>query len=289
MKENAVFICILALGGLFAAGASAQQSSLPDPVTVREAEGFFRVFTPESFHTNIGVLAGPEGLLLVDTGHTPRTLDRLRKALGALSPLPVRFIIHTHDHADHRAGDALVDEAAVMIDKSALDGLAGRGILKGPVLPEKDGPVLFGPYYLLRFNDEEIRIFPAGGVHSGEDVLIHVPGKSLLQTGDLFLSQCFPATSYVDGYMAFLDRTIASFPEVTRFIPGHGRSVDRQGFKAYRDMLARMIGMVAAAKAAGRSLDVLLQPDNLEEFRSWHSLLDWLGPESWVKSIYASR
>jgi cyclase len=289
LKKTSVLFWFAALGLLLDAGGAAQRGILPDPVTVREADGFFRVFTPESYHTNIGVLAGPEGLLLIDTGHMSRTILQLRKALDSVSSLPVKFILHTHDHADHRAGDALGGEAAILIDRASLQPLAGRGILEGPLGPAEDAAVAFGPFYRLRFGGQEVRIFPAGGIHSDQDILIQIPEKRILQTGDLFLSQCFPATSDVDGYMAFLDRTLASFPDVDLFVPGHGRSVDRAGLQAYRDMLARLRDKARAGKAAGRSLDDLLRPEVLDEFRSWHTLLDWLGPESWAKSAYGRR
>lgn len=272
-----------------AAAATAGQAASPsDPIVVRLSDGFFRMFVPESYQTNIGVLAGPDGLLLIDTGHAPKAIPQLRTALKTISTLPVKFIIHTHKHGDHRAGDELGSADTVLIDRNRLDGLASRGILKGPAAPGESGAAAFGPSYLFRFNGEDILLFPAGGIHSADDILIDIPGKSILQTGDLFLSQCFPASEKVRDYMAFLDRVIASFPDGTRFVPGHGREVDKTGFKAYRDMLARANEIVGTAKGRGMSLDDMLKDRILKEFDSWHTLLDWLGTDFWTRAVFAS-
>jgi len=275
--------------GSDAAATAGQAGSPPDPIVVRIADGFFRAFVPESFHTNIGVLAGPDGLLLIDTGHAPKAVPQLRAALKAISALPVKFIIHTHKHGDHMAGDELGSADTVLVDRNRLDNLAARGILKGPAASGASGAAAFGPSYLLRFNGEDIFLFTAGGIHSADDILIYIPGKSILQTGDLFLSQCFPATENVGDYMAFLDRVIASFPDGTRFVPGHGRDVDKAGFKAYRDMLARANEIVRTAKGRGMSLDDMLKDRILKEFDSWHTLLDWLGTDFWTRAVFMSN
>ncbi len=268
--------------------AAAEKAPGPDPVVTRIAEGFHRLAVPESYQTNIGVLSGPDGLLLIDTGHSSRAVPQLKAVLESVSRLPVKVIIHTHAHADHQAGDALGTSETLFIDAGRLDGLAARGILKRPALSVASDAPAFGPSYILRFDGEDVTLFPAGGIHSEEDILVFLPGKKILQTGDLFLSESFPATDKVRDYMAFLERIVGFFPAGTRFVPGHGRDVDSAGFKAYRDMLAGAVEIVRAAKARGMSLDEMLRTGILKEFEARHTLLDWLGPDMWTRSVYAS-
>ena len=56
-------------------------------------------------------IAGDDGLALVDTGQHPRLaaniIERLRASMGK----PVRYVINTHWHNDHVAGNALYAEA----------------------------------------------------------------------------------------------------------------------------------------------------------------------------------
>src|SRR5437762_14387184 len=53
----------------------------------------------------IGVLAGPDGIFMVDTQYAPLT-DKVVAAIRKISPAPIRFIANTHLHGDHTAGNA---------------------------------------------------------------------------------------------------------------------------------------------------------------------------------------
>ena len=52
----------------------------------------------------IGVLAGRQGILMVDTQFAPLS-DKIVAAIGQLSPIPIRFVINTHVHGDHTGGN----------------------------------------------------------------------------------------------------------------------------------------------------------------------------------------
>ena len=53
---------------------------------------------------NIGVSAGSDGVLLIDDQYAPLT-DKIRSAVAALSPSPIRFLVNTHWHGDHTGGN----------------------------------------------------------------------------------------------------------------------------------------------------------------------------------------
>jgi cyclase len=53
----------------------------------------------------IGVLAGPDGIFLVDSQYAQIT-DRVVAAIRKISPEPIRFLVNTHVHGDHTAGNA---------------------------------------------------------------------------------------------------------------------------------------------------------------------------------------
>src|SRR5438128_10338260 len=53
----------------------------------------------------IGVLAGPDGIFMVDSQYAQLT-DKVVAAINRISPAPIRFLVNTHVHADHTAGNA---------------------------------------------------------------------------------------------------------------------------------------------------------------------------------------
>src|SRR6204780_1237625 len=53
----------------------------------------------------IGVLAGPDGIFMVDAQYAQIT-DKVVAAIRKISPEPIRFLVNTHVHGDHTAGNA---------------------------------------------------------------------------------------------------------------------------------------------------------------------------------------
>ena len=70
--------------------------------TTKIADNFYEL---EGQGGNIGVLTGPDGILMVDTEFAPLT-EKIVAAIKQFSPEPIRFIINTHFHGDHTGGDA---------------------------------------------------------------------------------------------------------------------------------------------------------------------------------------
>ena len=54
---------------------------------------------------HIGVLAGPDGVLMVDTQFAPLT-DRIVAAIREISTEPIKFALNTHVHGDHSGGNS---------------------------------------------------------------------------------------------------------------------------------------------------------------------------------------
>ena len=74
----------------------------------------------------IGVLAGPDGVLMVDTQFAPLT-DRIVAAIREISTEPIKFALNTHVHGDHSGGNSNLAAmgVTVMTRDELRAGLAG--------------------------------------------------------------------------------------------------------------------------------------------------------------------
>src|SRR5581483_7861110 len=54
---------------------------------------------------NAGILAGPDGVLLVDAQY-PQLTDKLVASIKEVSNGRIRFLVNTHHHPDHTSGNA---------------------------------------------------------------------------------------------------------------------------------------------------------------------------------------
>ena len=60
-----------------------------------------------SLNLNVGVVLGADGVLVVDTRASHREAKELRDHLGAVTDLPVQWVVNTHWHWDHTFGNAV--------------------------------------------------------------------------------------------------------------------------------------------------------------------------------------
>lgn len=79
--------------------------------TVKLAEGVYAFISPESNGAmvtgNTLVVIGDDGVLVVDSGHFPSLTRRMIAQIQQWTDKPVRFLVITHWHPDHNAGNGL--------------------------------------------------------------------------------------------------------------------------------------------------------------------------------------
>src|ERR1044071_1435368 len=53
---------------------------------------------------NVTIAVGGDGIIMIDGQHEPMH-EKLKAAIAAISPLPVKFLVNTHHHGDHTGGN----------------------------------------------------------------------------------------------------------------------------------------------------------------------------------------
>ena len=83
--------------------------------TVDVAEGIFAFVSPETTGPipsgNVVAIVGGDGVLIVDSGRFPALATRMVADIRRRTDKPVRWLVHTHWHADHIAADAAFQAA----------------------------------------------------------------------------------------------------------------------------------------------------------------------------------
>ncbi|HSG29250.1 MAG TPA: ankyrin repeat domain-containing protein, partial [Candidatus Krumholzibacterium sp.] len=192
------------------------------PEAVRLSGNVIRILFPFGDLSNIGLSMGREGLLLVDTGCSARATGELEHALKKIGGGELRYLVNTHLHRDHIAGNGIAGENTVVIDFNSLDSLATAGTIERGRAPlTGTGGGSFDTWYWFRFNGEVVRLIPHPGIHTDADIMVHFTGSGVVHAGDLIISQSFPSVrDNTDLYLKFLDTVIDVFPGDTRFICG---------------------------------------------------------------------
>jgi glyoxylase-like metal-dependent hydrolase (beta-lactamase superfamily II) len=252
----------------------------------RLAKKVRRIAYPWGMRNNVVVFSGSDGILLVDTGFSKHSVEALRQKIGGLAKGKIKYVINTHLHSDHVDGNGILPPEGKTLNRENLESPDFRGLIsKGSkALRGRSGRALAAPY-LMRFNGEEVQIIPNPGLHSQDDLLIYFPKSKVLDMGDLLLAGSCPAVQDVAGYMEFLDKVIDIFPAGTVFVSGHGKDMTAEGLRKYRNDLAGMIAVVKKEYSTGKRADDMIRDDVLKAYKAEYSFLDWIGPDSWLRSI----
>ncbi len=248
-----------------------------------------RVAFPWGMMNNVLVFSGTDGAVIVDSGFSARARDELKKVITGFSPSGVRYVVNSHAHGDHVAGNSLAPTPACVLTASTLTAPpAGLPIVpRTEPLKGRSGRTLPAGF-TWRIGGTDILLIPRPGLHSAADLIVYFPRESVVALGDLLLSESMPAVADLAAYMTFLDDVLDVFPESTMFVSGHGRDLDAAGLRAYRDALNAMIGVVRTNLAAGLTADQMLRNDVLKDYRAKYSLLDFLGVDTLIPRAVAA-
>jgi glyoxylase-like metal-dependent hydrolase (beta-lactamase superfamily II) len=222
------------------------------------------LYTLEGSGGMIGVLAGPDGVFMVDSQFAPLS-DKIMAAVKQISDKPIRFMVNTHVHGDHTGGDENFGKAGVAIiardelrHRLAYPAPGANGQPGTPTAPVGLPMITYEGQLTFHMNGEDIQLFAIPAAHTDGDTLVYFPAEDTLMTGDYFRSVGYPNIDRANGgsLKGMLDGigfTIGKCGPNTKVIPGHGPTTDRAGMVAHRDMILSIRDKVAALVKQGKT------------------------------------
>lgn len=233
---------------------------------------------------NAGVVVGDDGVAVVDTFASAEAAAALLAEIRKLTPLPVRFVVNTHYHLDHVAGNRVfADAGAVVLAHRNVRSWIQPENLKffgKDVKPEQkafiDGlvapSVVYDEPVNLYLGTTGIHVRPFPG-HTGGDSVVLVPDAKVVFGGDLLWRRSLPNTidASTSAWIETLDALAKDYGGYT-FVPGHGGVATTEDVTAFRDYLATLRRLVADAQAQGKAGEALaqaVQPALAEKYGQW--------------------
>ena len=253
-----------------------------------------KIFMLEGAGGNIGVSAGPDGLLIVDDQYAPLS-DKIQAALKGLSEGKLKFILNTHWHSDHVGGNEIFGaEAPIFAQTNVRKRMAVDQTVFGekvPASPAKALPVVtFDDALSIHFNGEEIQAihFPNG--HTDGDSVIFFTGSNVVHMGDEFFNGMFPFVDIgsggsVEGLTKNIGKVLDRLPADVKVIPGHGPLATKEGLAAYHRMLVETSRFVREQLAAGNTVEQVKAAGVPAEWKSWGE--GFIKPDLWIDTLAA--
>ena len=217
----------------------------------------------------IGVLAGPDGILMVDSQYA-QLADKVAAAIRRISAAPIRYLVNTHIHRDHTAGNANFARLGAMIlaREELREGMTRQPATTppGPANDPARLPVVtygMGEPVRLRMNGETVELIPVRAAHTGGDTVVRFVNADVIMIGDFYRNYGYP---YIDvanggslkGMLEGLDATMELAGPDTKLVPGHGTIIKREDIVPYRDMIFAVREKVQQSIAQGKTLQDVL-------------------------------
>jgi cyclase len=222
--------------------------------TTKVASNFY---TLEGQGGTIGVLTGPDGVLMVDAQFAPLS-DKIVAAIKQISDGRIRFLVNTHVHGDHTGGNENIGKLGAVI--LARENLRARLAKPAPQASGQPGvpaapialPVVtYDAPLTIHMNGEDVQLIPVPGAHTDGDTMVYFPAANVIMTGDFYRSTGYPNIDRanggtMNGMLAGFDAIIKTGRPDTRIVPGHGATVDKAAVAAHKAMMEAVRDKVAA-------------------------------------------
>ena len=248
----------------------------------------YRITLTTNFSVNMAASIGPDGILLVDNG--PAAADEPLKAkLKELSDKPVKYIINTHHHGDHRGANQLLGSDAKIIGHKNLRKRMNSGL---NILQEETDATLpkieFDESYSLDFNGEKITLTSYAGGHSDNDITVYFEKSNVVCLGSVVATNNFPFIGGQDGgsfanISSLVKKVIDTYPDDAVFIPGHGADFTKDYIKEYHKMLTATGDIVKKGLASGKTVEQLQEENVLKAWESYGT--GFVTQNFWIQTI----
>jgi glyoxylase-like metal-dependent hydrolase (beta-lactamase superfamily II) len=236
---------------LFASAALAQQPVDWDKVQIKTTDLGHGTYMLAGQGGNITVAVGSDAIIMVDGQFAPLH-DKIKAAITAISPLPIKYLINTHFHGDHTGGNGpfqadgvtvvAQDNIRVRLTAGTQNGISG--VKTPPVAP---GAVPKETYVGGTRNVEAggrvANLTHVNNAHTDGDTWVYFADANVLCTGDVFNNLKkyqtidFANGGDVRGMIAANEAFLKLVNDDTKVVPGHGGLAKKSDVVEFHKML----------------------------------------------------
>jgi glyoxylase-like metal-dependent hydrolase (beta-lactamase superfamily II) len=253
-------LAALAATALLLAGAGhAQQPAAPpapplidwEKVQIKATDLGSNTYMLQGQGGNTTMVVGSEAVLLVDGQYAPLS-EKIKAAVKAISPLPIKYLVNTHFHVDHTGGNANFakdgvtvvahDNIRVRLAAGTISGLTGAK--NAPVPPEGlPKQTYVGGSFALDVGGRKAKLTHIANAHTDGDTWVYLDDANVLATGDTFNNlKKYQVIDYLNGgdvrgMIRAIDTYLKVANDTTKIVPGHGPLASRADLEVFRTML----------------------------------------------------
>jgi cyclase len=254
-------VALAASAALFVGAASAQQPApAPNPapfidwekVQITTTDLGNKTYRLEGQGGNITVAVGTDGIIMVDGQFAPLSA-KIKAAVAAISPLPIKYLINTHFHGDHTGGNEnFAKGGAIIVAQENIrtrlaNGSSPNGIT-GAKQPAQPAEALPKETYVdgtktVQVGGRTALLTHTPHAHTDGDTWVYFADANVVSTGDTsnntkkYQTVDFANGGDIRGMIAANDAFLKIGNDNTKYVVGHGPLAKKSDVQEFHDML----------------------------------------------------
>ena len=217
-----------------------------------------------NFHYSVFAVT-PAGIIATD----PINADAarwLRAELTRRFNQPVKYLIYSHDHADHiSGGEVFADTALVIAHENAKTAIIGE---KRPTAVPQ---ITFSERMTIELGGTVVELAYVGRNHSDNSIVMRFPKERLLFAVDFIPVESVAFRDFPDAYIEDWIESLKGVEamDFDTLVPGHGPIGRKEHVRMHREYMEDLRGEVLRYAREGRSLEEMKQLIKLPKYEQW--------------------
>jgi len=281
-------LALAAIAAITATAALAQPVPQPPPapplidwakIQIKTTDLGHNTYMLEGQGGNITLAIGSDGIIMVDGQFAPLS-DKIKAAIHAISPLPVKYLVNTHFHGDHTGGNANFardgaivvahDNIRVRLAAGTVSALTGQPV--SPVPPEgQPKQTYYGGSFALEVGGRKAQLTHVENAHTDGDTWVYFADANVLATGDTVNNlKRYQTIDYrnggdVRGMIRAGETYLKVINDDTKVVVGHGPLAGKKDVQEFHDMLVTSRDRIKKLFDEGKTEAEVLALDPLKD------------------------
>lgn len=223
-----------------------------------------------NFHYSVFLIT-PEGAIVTDPINA-EAATWLKGQIAERFDVPIKYLILSHDHADHSSGgEVFADTATVVAHENA------KAVIIGEKRPTAVPDITFTDRMTIELGGKSVELIYPGKSHSDNLIVMLFPEERAVFTVDFISVNRLPYRNLSDSYFPEWIEAIKVVEglDFDILVPGHGPMGVKQDAADHRAYLEALHSAVLSAAREGQSVDEMKQSITLDSYKNFGQYDKW--------------
>ena len=225
-------------------------------------------------------MLGKKDVVVVDAqfpDSAKHCIDEIKK----VSAMPFTYLINTHHHGDHTAGNISFKDLAknVVAHTNSLKNQKANAVKNNNEKQQLYPDTTFDKTWSKKLKGEKITLTYFGAAHTDGDVMVHFENSKIVHVGDLVFNRKYPyidkgAGASISSWVKVLEDATKKYGDKTSYVCGHASDgyevvITKTDVLAFKDYLSNLLKYAEEKIGAGVTKEEFMKTKEIPGSTDW--------------------